>query len=62
MFKKLRNKIILTNMLTTTAILAIAFVSIFAFATYGGRREMPRPGAQKLTLGDIITLFWASFI
>ena len=25
-------------------------------------REMPRPGAQKLTLGDIITLFWFSFI
>ena len=45
MFKKLRNKFILTNMLTTTAILAIAFVSIFAFATYSGPREMPRPGA-----------------
>lgn len=45
MFKKLRNKFILTNMLTTTAILVIAFVSIFTFATYGGRRDMPRPGA-----------------
>ena len=42
MFKKLRNKFILTNMLTTTAILAIAFVSIFAFATLNNRREMPR--------------------
>ena len=42
MFKKLRNKFILTNMLTTTAILVIAFVSIFAFATFNNRREMPR--------------------
>ena len=42
MFKKLRNKFILTNMLTTTAILVIAFVSIFAVATFNNHREMPR--------------------
>ena len=42
MFKSLRNKFILTNMLTTTAILVIAFVSIFAFMTAGIRREKPR--------------------
>lgn len=41
MFKKLRNYFILTNMLTTTAILVIAFVSIFAIATFDNRREMP---------------------
>ena len=42
MFKKLRNKFILTNMLTTTAILVVAFVSIFTFATFNNHREMPR--------------------
>ena len=41
MFKKLRNRFILTNMLTTTAILVIAFVSIFAFTAIGTRRELP---------------------
>jgi len=41
MFKKLRNQFILTNMLTTTAILVIAFVSIFAFTAVGTRRELP---------------------
>lgn len=41
MFKKLRNKFILTNMLTTTAILVIAFVSIFAVSAAGTRRELP---------------------
>ena len=41
MFKKLRNKFILTNMLTTTVILVIAFVSIFAFVSLGGRHERP---------------------
>lgn len=41
MFKKLRNRFILTNMLTTTAILVIAFVSIFAFTAVGTRRELP---------------------
>ena len=41
MFKKLRNKFILTNMLTTTAILLVSFVSIFVFATAGGRHERP---------------------
>lgn len=42
MFRKLRNKFILINMLTTTAILVIAFVSIFAFMVAGIRREKPR--------------------
>lgn len=42
MFRKLRNKFILINMLTTTAILVIAFVSIFAFMAAGNRREKPR--------------------
>lgn len=41
MFKKLRNEFILTNMLTTTAILVIAFVSIFAVSAAGTRRELP---------------------
>ncbi len=42
MFKKLRNRFILTNMLTTTAILVVAFVSIFAFTAVGvTRRELP---------------------
>lgn len=41
MFRKLRNRFILTNMLTTTAILAIAFVSIFAFTAIGNKREKP---------------------
>jgi len=42
MFKKLRNKFILTNMLTTTAILVVAFVSIFTFTAVGtSRRELP---------------------
>ena len=42
MFKKLRNKFILTNMLTTTAILVVAFVSIFIFTAVGTtRRELP---------------------
>ena len=42
MFKKLRNRFILTNMLTTTAILVVAFVSIFAFTAVGtSRRELP---------------------
>ena len=41
MFKKLRNKFILTNMLTTTAILVIAFASIFAFSAASTHRSMP---------------------
>ncbi|MBR5418822.1 HAMP domain-containing histidine kinase [Candidatus Saccharibacteria bacterium] len=41
MFRKLRNKFILTSMLTTTAILVVAFVSIFAFTAVGTRRELP---------------------
>ena len=47
MFKKLRNKFILTNMLTTTAILVIAFVSIFAFTAIGAGRAQP-PAAPKM--------------
>ena len=41
MFKKLRNKFILTNMLTTTAILVVAFVSIYAVSAVGMRRDLP---------------------
>ncbi len=41
MFKKLRNKFILTSMLTTTAILVVAFVSIYAVSAVGTRRELP---------------------
>lgn len=41
MFRKLRNKIILQNMLVTTAIIVIAFVSIFAFTTAQLKRERP---------------------
>jgi len=47
MFKKLRSKFILTNMLTTTAILVIAFVSIFAFTAIGTGRAQP-PAAPKM--------------
>lgn len=44
MFKRLRNKFILTNMLTTTAILVVAFVSIFVFTAIRTRQQrMPSP-------------------
>ncbi|MCQ2570936.1 MAG: HAMP domain-containing histidine kinase [Candidatus Saccharibacteria bacterium] len=41
MFKSLRNKFILTNMLTTTAILVVAFIAIFAFSSANVRRIEP---------------------
>ena len=41
MIRKLRNRFILTSMLTTTAILAVAFVSIFTVSAIGTRRERP---------------------
>jgi signal transduction histidine kinase len=44
MFRKLRNKIVGINMLTTTIVLFIAFSSIyFAVSNNITRREMPRP-------------------
>lgn len=42
MFKKLRNRFVLTSMITTTIILVIAFLSIFLFVSQSERREMPR--------------------
>ena len=41
MFKRLRNRFILTNVLMTTAILVVAFGSIFAFNAMGVRRDKP---------------------
>ncbi len=41
MFKKLRNKFILANMITTTAILAVAFASIFVSTTISTHHERP---------------------
>lgn len=42
MFRKLRNRFILTSMIISTTILIIAFVSIFAFVSIGSNREKPR--------------------
>ena len=42
MFKKLRNKIIITNVLITSAILVIALSSIYVFSN-APRREKPLP-------------------
>lgn len=41
MFRELRNRFVLINMLTTTAILVIAFVSIFAFSAANTHRSLP---------------------
>ena len=42
MFRKLRNRFVLTTMIMSTAILVIAFVSIFTFVSIGSNREKPR--------------------
>ena len=57
MFRKLRNKFILINMLTTTAILVIAFVSIFAFMAAGNRREKPRAPEDFLESSKMMEVF-----
>lgn len=46
MFKKLRNRFIFTNMLTTTAILVFAFVLIFIFSAFLTKHEMPHAPRQ----------------
>jgi signal transduction histidine kinase len=57
MFRKLRNKFILINMLTTTAILVIAFVSIFAFMAAGNRREKPHAPEDFLESSKMMEVF-----
>ncbi len=43
MFNKLRNKFILTNLLTTTAVLVIAFSAIYFIASANANRRTPLP-------------------
>ena len=56
MFKSLRNKFILTNMLITTAILVIAFSSIFGFMVAGSRREKPRAPEEFRSSDEIVKM------
>lgn len=57
MFKRLRNRFILTNVLMTTAILVVAFGSIFAFTAFGARRDKPHAPREFLESNEFREVF-----